>query len=88
MVIGVSDSKDGYRIYRCSSGSEERYTCRILKDDDEHIAKSSADPRERLFEAIEQDCSRKHLSYLQSFYSIDVLSFRDLIVDKAIICGS
>lgn len=45
-------------------------------------------PRERLFNAIENDCSYGHIDYLVNELSIDVTGFLDLIVSKAIDYGS
>lgn len=80
---------EDYFSYECSFGSSGKLKCFITKDDDEHITTIvDADPRDRLFEAISQDCTPYHLEYLVNFYSMDVLMFRDLVVDKAIEFGS
>lgn len=74
-----------YAAYTCSFEVEGRkYSCYITKDNDEHIAKQTADPRGRLFEAIEQDCSRDHIMYLTSHYQIDIMAFQDMVVSKAL----
>ena len=74
-----------YAAYTCSFEVEGRnYSCYITKDNDEHIAKQTADPRGRLFESIEQDCSRDHIMYLTSHYQIDIMAFRDLVVTKSL----
>lgn len=71
--------------YKCVfDGAGKQYSCHVTKDDDEHIARKDADPRSRLFEAIEQDCSRSHLKYLATTSSIDVTTFRDLVITKAL----
>jgi Ankyrin repeats (many copies) len=56
----------------------------IYKDTDEWIASADAGPRQRLFDAIDQNCSCAHLNHLVSASNIDVSSFRDLIVSHAI----
>jgi hypothetical protein len=78
-----------YISYECSFDiAGKQYLCHITKDDDEHIAHANASPRKRLFDAIEQDCSRTHLIYLTTTYSIDVFTFRDLVIAKALDCAS
>eukprot|EP00985_Skeletonema_marinoi_P006234 scaffold2699_cov140-Skeletonema_marinoi.AAC.8 len=74
-----------YAVYECSfKVAAKKYSCFINDDDDEHIALVDADPRKRLFDAIEQDCSRDHFLYLASHFNIDVAAFRDLVMTKAI----
>ena len=78
-----------YAVYACSfeiNGKSKQ--CYIGKDDDEHIAGADSVPRERLFEAIDQDCSLEHLSYLTSFYSIDISLFREMVIDRAVASAS
>ena len=78
-----------YATYECAFNiAGKQYLCHITKDDDEHIALKDADPRRRLFDAIEQDCSRSHLKDLVTTYSIDVTTFRDLVITKALDCAS
>eukprot|EP00956_Cyclotella_meneghiniana_P006796 scaffold9097_cov38-Cyclotella_meneghiniana.AAC.2 len=84
----VTGRHDCYCVYECSFGSKGKSKCFITQDDDEHIAMVKFDPRERLLEAISQDCTPHHLSYLAESYSIDVSTFRDMVVDKAIKYGS
>lgn len=86
--IDITGRSDAYCSYECSFGAKGKLKCHISKDDDEHIARISSEPRERLFEAIEQDCSCQHLSYLATFYSIEISIIRDLVLDKAIEYGS
>lgn len=86
-VITAIDTTDmeTYAAYTCSFEVEGRnYSCYITNDNDEHIAKQTADPRGRLFEAIEQDCSRDHIMYLVKHYQIDIMAFRDLVVTKSL----
>eukprot|EP00984_Skeletonema_dohrnii_P030927 scaffold22810_cov103-Skeletonema_dohrnii-CCMP3373.AAC.1 len=74
-----------YAVYECTfKVAAKKYSCFINDDDDEHIALVDADPRKRLFDAIEQDCSRDHFLYLTSHFNIDVAAFRDLVMTKAI----
>ena len=87
--VDITAKFNDYFVYECEcSLDRERFKCYIPQDDDQHIAKMGADPRERLFEAISQDCFSDHLAYLVSTYSIDVLMFLDLVVDKAFEFGS
>jgi len=76
---------DKYAAYTCSFEVKgTMYSCLIRKDNDEHITKQTTDPRGRLFEAIEQDCSRDHIMYLIGHYDIDIMAFQDLVVSKAL----
>ncbi|KAL7543061.1 hypothetical protein ACHAXR_012566 [Thalassiosira sp. AJA248-18] len=76
---------DYYAAYECTFNvNGKTYSCDILQDDDEHIAREGADPRSRLFDAIEQNCSRKHLIYLTAAFDIDISAIRDLVVAKAV----
>ena len=88
--IDITEKFNDYFAYecQCSLGAQEQFKCYIPHDDDQHIARKGADPRERLFEAISQDCYFSHLSYLVSTYAIDVSMFLDLVVDKAFEHGS
>ncbi|KAL7456712.1 hypothetical protein ACHAWC_009869, partial [Mediolabrus comicus] len=71
--------------YECSfQVGAKSYSCLIYYDDDESIALANADPRKRLFDAIEQDCSRLHFIYLTTHFKIDIAAFRDLVVTKVI----
>jgi hypothetical protein len=83
-AVDVSKCGMNYAVYECSFGKKKEFACRILDDNDENIARADADPRERLFDAIEQDCSRDHLIFLCSYFGMDVSTFRDLVVAKAI----
>jgi len=76
---------DKYAAYTCSCEIDgKQYIYHITKDNDACIAKEGTNPRSRLFEAIEQGCSRDHIMYLVKHYNIDVTLFRDLVVSKAI----
>lgn len=79
-------SRGGYcGAYECTFEIGAKvHTCLIREDNDEHVAHVDADPRKRLFDAIEQRCSRKHLNYLKEEFNIDVATFRDLVLAKAI----
>ena len=80
-IIGM----EKYAAYTCSFEVEgTTYSCFIREDNDELIAKENADARDRLFEAIKQDCSRQHIMYLTAYYGIDIMAFRDMVVSKAI----
>jgi hypothetical protein len=72
--------------YKCSFlGLRNRLTtCFLIGDDDEHICRLDATPRERLMDAIDQRCSYAHIDYLVSTTQIDVTSFQDLLVARAI----
>ena len=73
-----------YFPYKCSFVQEGNVqACFIFRDTDEFIANKHASPRERLFEAITQDCSPKHLTHLVKSYNIDVSMFVGMAVDAA-----
>jgi len=83
--VDITSRSDFYAVYECSYKDRNRVrACYILKDDDQHVASITASPRERLLEAITQNCSYTHLDYLVESSSLDVMAFRDLIVSKAI----
>eukprot|EP00986_Skeletonema_menzelii_P017188 scaffold18116_cov126-Skeletonema_menzelii.AAC.1 len=85
ILVDVCEEGVDYAVYECSfKVAGKKYTCLIEKDDDEHIAPIGAEPRRRLIEAIEQDCSRDHFNYLTRHFHIDITAFRDLVVTKAI----
>ena len=76
---------DKYAAYTCSCEIDgKQYIYHITKDNDACIAKEGTNSRSRLFEAIEQGCTRDHIMYLVQHYNIDVTLFRDLVVSKAI----
>jgi len=80
-IIGM----EKYAAYTCLFEAEgTTYSCFIREDNDELIAKENANARDRLFDAIEQDCSRDHIMYLTAYYEIDIMAFRDMVVSKAI----
>ena len=85
-AVDVSKVDVDYAVYECSFG--EGLSCRILDDTDDHVSKVGANPRERLFDAIEQNCSSDHLQFLRCHFSVDVLAFSDLVVAKSIESGS
>ncbi|CAJ1941281.1 unnamed protein product [Cylindrotheca closterium] len=65
--------------YECSFQHNGKvHKCYILADTDEHIARD--DPRTRLMNAIEDDCSRDHISYLVDEFGVDVIPFQDQII--------
>ena len=65
-----------YAVYKCTfMENDKRRTCYIVKDDDQHVASITASRRERLMEAIEQDCHYEHIDYL--YTGMDVMPFRD-----------
>eukprot|EP00984_Skeletonema_dohrnii_P000128 scaffold38_cov113-Skeletonema_dohrnii-CCMP3373.AAC.2 len=82
-AVDVSKFETNYAVYECSLVGEG-FACRIFDDKDENIARADADGRERLFDAIEQNCSRSHLNFLCGHFDIDVSVFSDLVVAKAI----
>ncbi|KAL7552189.1 hypothetical protein ACHAWF_015404 [Thalassiosira exigua] len=74
-----------YAAYECAfKNNRKEYSCHVVKDDDKHIAKSDANPRTRLFDSIEQACGREHLIYLVDTFNIDVTTFRNLVISKAL----
>ena len=61
-IVGL---RDHYAVYECSFMDRNKTKkCFILKDNDEHVASSNASPRQRLLEAIEQDCAYQHIDFL------------------------
>lgn len=88
--VDITGRKDYYATYECTFFDQKKVRmCHVLKDDDEHIASPFSTPRQRLmFDAIEQDCRYSHLDALVSSSDLDVGSFRDLLVSKAIVSGS
>eukprot|EP00984_Skeletonema_dohrnii_P030095 scaffold21232_cov57-Skeletonema_dohrnii-CCMP3373.AAC.1 len=85
ILVDVCEEGLDYAVYECTfKVATKKYSCFINDDDDEHIALVDADPRKRLFDAIEQDCSRHHFIYLTSHFNIDIAAFRDLVMTKAI----
>jgi len=64
----------------------KEFHCHIVTDNDEHVAKADKkkNPRARLMDAIEQDCSLGHIDYLIKAFDIDVASFQELVLLKAI----
>eukprot|EP00984_Skeletonema_dohrnii_P014066 scaffold5878_cov108-Skeletonema_dohrnii-CCMP3373.AAC.2 len=87
-VITATDiSREGvdYAAYECSFDvGKKSNSCRVIRDDDEHIAQVDAEPRKRLFDAIEQGCNRNHLKFLAVHFNINIAIFRDLVIAKAI----
>mmetsp|Transcript_14447 Transcript_14447/g.40206 ORF Transcript_14447/g.40206 Transcript_14447/m.40206 type:complete len:2450 (-) Transcript_14447:2893-10242(-) len=81
----------GYAAYECiiDEGTKARkITCYVLKDQNEFIVSVSDGPRERLFTAIEKDCSFEHINYLIDKYSIDVSLILELVTSKVIEYGN
>ena len=69
--------------YKCSFRAKgKEHSCYILEDNDEYISQS--DPRTRLFDAIEQDCSYEHICYLIDEFGIDISVFQDLFISKTL----
>ena len=84
-LVDVCEENLSYAVYKCTfKVATKKYSCFIYDDYDENIALVDADPRKRLFDAIEQDCSRYHFIYLQTHFNIDIDAFRDLVMSKAI----
>ena len=52
----------------------------IWKDEDQYIALANNNPRDRLFDAISQDCSYEHIDYLINGFSIDASLIQELVV--------
>jgi hypothetical protein len=74
----------GYSIRLDEGGINSRALRYVWNDMDEWIAGTDAGPRQRLFDAIDQNCNFAHLNHLVSTSTLDVSSFRDLIVARAI----
>jgi hypothetical protein len=82
-VVGLNGP---YAVYEVSFvGPRNRRTIYgITVDDDEHICRVDATPRERLMDAIDQRCSYAHIDYLVSTTELDVTTFQDLLITRAI----
>ena len=87
--VDQKDENDvSYKVYNgqyeCTflhKGKEAR--CLIMQDDDEHVS-NNADPRARLSDTIEQNCSIHHIDYLVKEFNIDVASFQDVFLSEAV----
>jgi len=89
IVTAVDVVQQPYAPYMCSFDIDGKpKQCYIVIDDDEHITGAETTPREKLLDAIFTDCTPEHLTYLTSFYSIDISVIRDLVIEKAIKAGS
>ncbi|MGB2403605.1 MAG: hypothetical protein ACPIA7_09365, partial [Akkermansiaceae bacterium] len=80
VATSIVDAED-YAAYKCQN---QQGAWHIFGDDDENIARSNANPRDRLLDAIAQHCSRWHLQYLADTYNIEVSTFRDLAIQKSL----
>ena len=83
-------SRDEFFSYRCTYGkNKSRIQSQCIEaDNDTHITKIGRTPRERLFDAVAQNCPLDHFDFLVSATDIDVSSFRDLFVMKSIKAAS
>lgn len=89
IVTAVDVVQQPYAPYMCSFNIDGKpKQCYIVIDDDEHITGAETTPRQKLLDAIFSDCTPEHLSYLTSFYSIDISVIRDLVIEKAVKAGS
>lgn len=89
MRVDIVGLQNYYAVYECSYTDQKRARiCHVLEDSDEHVASPSATTRERLFDAIANDCGYDHLDTLIKTSDMDVIAFRDLLVSKAIESGS
>lgn len=77
---------DTYAVYQCSTQFSQDLC--VIKDDDEHICAADAKARDRLLEAIDQDCSYHHIGFLVETYDMDVLPIRDMLFKRAMDQGS
>jgi len=60
-----------------------------LKGDDEHLASIHASERDRLMDAIDQNCSLNHIEFLiNTAGGMDVSVFQDAVLKRAIAAGS
>ncbi|CAB9504446.1 tetratricopeptide repeat and ankyrin repeat containing 1 [Seminavis robusta] len=78
VVKSTGKGKPGVETYRYS----------IYKDNDECIAPIDAQPRERLTNAIQNNCNYEHIDYLVNAFNLDCSLILDLLVDLAIEHGS
>ena len=69
-------------IYLPSISNADSFVFDVVASDDEHVAKADKkhNPRARLMDAIEQDCSLCNIDYLVKAFDIDVASFQDLVL--------
>ena len=72
--------------YECSFTFRGKYFSRSIFVDDtsENIVSLTADPLTRLMDAIDQDCSFNHFSYLVKYFDIDFSDIKALFVDRAL----
>jgi hypothetical protein len=75
-----------YSVYEVSfvGPRNRRTTCAIISDDDEHICRADATPRERLLDAIDQRCNYAHIHQIVTTTERDITNFQDLLVARAI----
>jgi ankyrin repeat protein len=83
--VDIFGRRDFYSPYQVEfMTGRQRETCFILEDTDECICRADVTPRERFFDAVEQGCDISHLKYLVLEFSLDVASFTELVLAKAI----
>ena len=58
--------------------------CKICNDNDDHITAINSPPRQRLLDAIQQNCEYEHFCTLIESTKLDVLTFKDLIIEHSI----
>merc|ERR1719491_409753 len=86
----VLDAEEYYAAYECIFNKNgTTFACKILKDDDEHLASIHASERDRLMDAIDQNCSLNHIEFLTNTAGgMDVSVFQDAVLKRAIAAGS
>jgi hypothetical protein len=81
-LSGRRDFYAPYQVELVTGRQREKYF--ILEDTDEYICRVDATPRERFFDAIEEDCACDHLKYLVQEFDLDVASFSEMVIDEMI----
>eukprot|EP00934_Nitzschia_sp_Nitz4_P003879 Nitzschia sp. Nitz4//scaffold167_size49223//10984//18384//NITZ4_007032-RA/size49223-processed-gene-0.31-mRNA-1//-1//CDS//3329538266//3869//frame0 len=86
-IIGLSDL---YAVYECEMRWKggKKLVFYVEFDTDEHICSESSSPRDRLLDAIKQDCCFEHINGLVDEFNIDVSLIHDLVLSTAIEYGS
>jgi hypothetical protein len=84
--VDVTHRQDYYAVYECVFTERgKRKTCFVSKDTAQYIISGiETTPRQRLMDYIEQDCNYDHIDHLVKFSNMDVSSFADLVLEKAI----
>mmetsp|Transcript_29648 Transcript_29648/g.81504 ORF Transcript_29648/g.81504 Transcript_29648/m.81504 type:complete len:2695 (-) Transcript_29648:60-8144(-) len=77
----------GIAIYKCRysvPGQKRSWSCQCVDDSDYHIALVRTPPRQRLFDAIEQNCGYDHFQFLVDSNGLDVAGYTDALLEAAV----